>query len=419
MAYIQERPQTNGPTTYQVRWKEGGGRHGPGQSERFDDPDAAENFKKLVDAHGQHWPYGWVKGEGFVEQPKTPGDQPLVPFAERYVHRLTNVDDRTQDDYEREIRLHLSLIQHTEPSGHVVPATVCNVTKDDITDWIHAEKSGQPDPSDPKKWLRKPADPKSIANRHGLAFCIFQSAIEATPQLRTTNPCKGTSLPRTDDHVDEEMTFLEHAEYQRIADEFTDPDARDLADWLVGTGMRWGEATALKVKDVNLNGATPTVSVQRAWRRSKKGSDSAFHLGPPKTKRARRVLRLSPTQEAMMRRLTAGQWHEAYVFRTVTGKHWRHANYYNRKWQPAVKAAVAKGLPKSPRIHDLRHTCASWLIAARIPLPAIQRRLGHESISTTVDRYGHLLSELDDDIAAAVEIALTGPAPKLRVVPAS
>lgn len=90
------------------------------------------------------------------------------------------------------------------------------------------------------------------------------------------------------------MTFLEHDEYQRVAAEITDPAARDLADWLVGTGMRWGEATALKVSDLNLTAARATVSVQRAWKKAAKGSAKAFYLGPPKTKKARRVLALSP-----------------------------------------------------------------------------------------------------------------------------
>ena len=48
------------------------------------------------------------------------------------------------------------------------------------------------------------------------------------------------------------------------------------------------------------------------------------------------------------------------------------------------------GLTKSPRVHDLRHTCASWMIAAGVPLPIIQQHLGHESIQTTIGVYGHL-----------------------------
>ncbi|MGW3570185.1 tyrosine-type recombinase/integrase [Streptomyces sp. NPDC000941] len=417
MATIRARNRKDGTSIYQVRWIQGG-RGGSWESESFGDEDQAADFKKLVDAHGQKWPYGWVKGEGFVEQPAVPGDMPFLKYATRYVNRLNGIDDRTREDYHREIRIHLSLLQHVEPTGQVVPATIANLAEDDIQDWVRLEEEGEPDPKNPKKWKRIKADPKSIRNRHGLLFCIVQSAVERTPQLRTTNCCKNTRLPRLDDGTEEEMCFLEHEEYQRIAQEIRDPDARDLADWLVATGMRWGEATALKVKDITLGVERSTVSIQRAWKKAKKGAEGgAFYLGPPKTRKARRILRLTPVQEALVRRLTAGQPKEAFLFQTPTGKHWRHANFYNRKWRPAVKAAVAKGLAKEPRLHDLRHTHASWLIAARIPLPAIQRRLGHESISTTVDRYGHLLSELDDDITTAVEIAMADRArPRLFAV---
>jgi integrase len=197
----------------------------------------------------------------------------------------------------------------------------------------------------------------------------------------------------------------------RIAAEFTDPEARKLADWLVGTGMRWGEATALQVRDLALNADVPTANVQRAWKRARKGSAQSFYLGPPKTKKGRRVLALTRSQVEMLRELVAGMPPEAYVFRTATGLHWRHANFYNRKWKPAVEAAVAKGLPKRPRLHDLRHTHVAWLIGKRIPLPAIQARLGHESIQTTVDRYGHLVRELDAEIISAIEGVMAGPAP--------
>lgn len=406
MASIVERPQKNGAVTYQVKWREGG----EWQSERFGERPAADQFRKLVEAHGNRWPHGWVRGHGFVDEKPAPGDMPLADYAQRYVQRLTGIDDRTREDYLREIRLHLSLVQHTDPYGRTVPATICNVTQEDVTDWVRLEESGERDPDNPEKWLRREADPKSIRNRHGLLFCIFQAAIEATPQLRTTNPCKNTRLPRVDDHTEEEMTFLEHEEYARIAQEISDPNARDLADWLVGTGMRWGEATALQVRDLHLTADVPTANVQRAWKRAKKGSGQAFYLGPPKTRKGRRMVALSPAQADMARRLVAGQSPEAFVFRTATGKAWRHANYYNRKWLPAVRAAVEKGLPKRPRIHDLRHTHVAWLIAAKIPLPAIQARLGHESIQTTVDRYGHLVRGLDDEITAAVEAALAGPA---------
>lgn len=405
MASIVERSQKNGHVTYQVKWRQ----DGSWQTEKFGERPEAEQFCQLVEAHKNQWPYGWVKGHGFVDEAPTPGDVPLIDYALRYVNRLTGIDERTRDDYTRDIRLHLSLVQHLDPYGRTVPATICNVTQEDVSDWVRLEEAGEREPDSPDRWLRRPADPKSIRNRHGLLFCVFQAAMDSRPQLRTTNPCKATRLPRVDNHTEEEMTFLERDEYARVAQELTDPGARDIADWLVGTGMRWGEASALQVRDLNLTTEIPTANVQRAWKRAKRGSAKSLFLGPPKTKRGRRLVALSPVQVEMARRLIAGRQPEDFVFRTATGGPWRHSNFYHRKWTPAVRAAVAKGLPKRPRIHDLRHTHVAWLIAAKIPLPAIQARLGHESIQTTVDRYGHLVRGLDAEITAAVEAAMAAP----------
>ncbi|WP_328404062.1 site-specific integrase [Streptomyces sp. NBC_00390] len=411
MANIVERACKDGTVTFQVRWREGG-RGGRQQNEKFGSRPSAEQFKKLVDAHGQQWPRGWVRGHGFAEPETYPDDVPLVEWAYRCVDRLTGVDELTREDYRREIRLHISLARHTLPTGALVPATICNLTADDVRDWIRLEESGLRDPQDPQRWVRKPAHPKSLAKRHGLLHCFVQAAVEAEPQLRTKNCCQNTRLPRVDHLIEEEMTYLERGEYLRVASEIWDPHARDLTDWLVGTGMRWGEATALQVRDLNLNAAVPTASVQRAWKRAATGSGRSFFLGPPKTRKARRVIALSPSLAEIARRRVVGQSAEAFVFRTDLGRPWLHANFYQRRWQPAVEAAVQKGLQKQPRIHDLRHTHVAWLIAAKIPSPAIQARLGHESITTTIDRYGHLLRELDGEISEAVEAAMASASPE-------
>jgi len=73
---------------------------------------------------------------------------------------------------------------------------------------------------------------------------------------------------------------------------------------------------------------------------------------------------------------------------------------------PALTKAKEKGLTKRPRPHDLRHTNASWLIQAGVPLTVIQRHLGHESIQTSSDRYGHLDRKSSRVVADVVGNAL-------------
>jgi integrase len=79
-----------------------------------------------------------------------------------------------------------------------------------------------------------------------------------------------------------------------------------------------------------------------------------------------------------------------FLFINGAGNPVRAQEFYNGGWKPARDSAMTAGLTKSPRVHDLRHTCASWMIQAGVPLPIIQQHLGHESIQTTIGVYGHL-----------------------------
>jgi integrase len=72
-----------------------------------------------------------------------------------------------------------------------------------------------------------------------------------------------------------------------------------------------------------------------------------------------------------------------------------------------MTAVAAEGLAPF-RFHDLRHTHVAWLIAGGAPLPHIQARLGHESITTTIDTYGHLLPAGDELISKIIDTALSG-----------
>lgn len=67
--------------------------------------------------------------------------------------------------------------------------------------------------------------------------------------------------------------------------------------------------------------------------------------------------------------------------------------------QHDLRWAVAGGA----RFHDLRHTCAALLIAQGAHPKAIQHRLGHSSITVTLDRYGHLFPALDDALTDALD----------------
>ncbi|MFF3554631.1 tyrosine-type recombinase/integrase [Streptomyces tsukubensis] len=401
MASIKTRERSDGGVTYTVVWREGGKRTDPWQSENFTDDVPAERFCKLVDGHGQRWPPGWVKGLGFVEEPEE--DEPEVnpeelfpAYAHRYVELLTGIQSGTRSNYVKMLDNHLipwfkDLSVRQGPGG---------IGQDDIKAWVNDLEQGRPGPHHPPKAKRRKLAPKTIRNLHGLMYGVLQSTVTAEEPLRSINPCVHTRLPE-DNATEEEQTFLEREEYA-ILRAHMNRDSVDLIDALAATGLRWSEATALQVKDLSLLGARPTLKVQRAWKRI----DGGKELGPPKTKRSRRTLVLSPYLVGLFKRRIVGKQTGDLIFTAPEGGPWDSGGFYHARWKIALTAAARDGLTKSPRIHDLRHTHASWLIAKRVPLPAIQARLGHESITTTVDRYGHLLDHLDDEVIEAVEWAM-------------
>src|SRR5918993_1667416 len=84
-----------------------------------------------------------------------------------------------------------------------------------------------------------------------------------------------------------------------------------------------------------------------------------------------------------------------------------NGDFYTHVWRKLMSAVAAEHIAPF-RFHDLRHTHVAWLIAGGAPLPHIQARLGHESITTTIDTYGHLLPAGDELISRIIDTALSG-----------
>lgn len=97
---------------------------------------------------------------------------------------------------------------------------------------------------------------------------------------------------------------------------------------------------------------------------------------------------------------------DAPIFTTPLGKPLRRSNF-NDVWKAACKAA---GVPitREYGYHSLRHYYASQLIAQGLNPKIVQARLGHSSITETMDTYGHLFPEAEDATRAAASVALSG-----------
>jgi integrase len=226
---------------------------------------------------------------------------------------------------------------------------------------------------------------KTVANRHALLSAVCAEAVRRGDLAE--NPCARIGLPRD---IVEEMVCLTPAEVAELAD-VIDPRWRDLIIALVGTGLRWGEITALQCRHVVVDQrrGTAAIRVRQAWQDVDSGP---MVLGPPKTPRSRRTVtvRRGPVFDALARQV-AGKPGTDWVFTSARGLVLRNGTFHGRVWIPAMEVLAGRGWEKRPRIHDLRHTAATIMLAAGEDIHAVSRILGHERVSTTLDRYGHAM----------------------------
>jgi integrase len=128
-------------------------------------------------------------------------------------------------------------------------------------------------------------------------------------------------------------------------------------------------------------------------------------LADPKTAKSRRTLAMPAPVLASLRehrrrqvaeRLAVGEaWQDGgFVFASGIGTP-LDASAVTHRFQRQLATA---GLPRQ-RFHDLRHGCASYLLAAGVPLRVVQETLGHSQLSTTADVYAHVAPELQREAA--------------------
>lgn len=407
MASIETRILRDGTATHRVRFRRGG-RGTPQESVTFETYAAAEAFKSNMDRFGVEVALEILDAGATAVAPAT-----LAEWASDYVEHKAGITEGTRIRYR-------GIVARDLGKMGALPLTA--VTERAVATWILTQQA-------------EGASAKTIANKHGLLYAVMEKARDKG--LITANPCAETELPETANET--ERVFLTHDEFARLIAHVR-PDAQDLVIALVGTGHRFGEATALQVRDWDSGNRRVTIS--RAWKYS--GQSSKPVLGAPKTRRSKRSHTVSPQVAEIYDRLTEGRGGNEFIFTNARGNPWTASAFHSSVWQPAVecanggdwqakrakwepsRAAKVGGrrkpwlvpakvpLGKRPRIHDLRHTAASWWLAAGVPVINVSRRLGHESIKTTVDVYGHLSPEQDAAMDAAMEIALSPAVPQIE-----
>ncbi|GAB3588988.1 hypothetical protein GCM10027579_29370 [Calidifontibacter terrae] len=211
---------------------------------------------------------------------------------------------------------------------------------------------------------------------HRVLSLLLDAAIEQG--LIGTNVAKGVPLPRI---VREQAVALDVAEVEDLADK-VDPRVADLVRFLAYSGARWGEAVALRRRDVARD--CSTVLIARASREI----NGELSYGLPKSKQRRRIPVASTLRPMLAIRRDATRDPDSLIFAAPGGGPIRYSNWRRlSRWDDAAAEIGRPGL----RPHDLRHTCASLLLHGGAAITDVSAILGHSSPVVTLGIYSHIV----------------------------
>lgn len=260
--------------------------------------------------------------------------------------------------------------------------------------------------SDIRTWLAD-IQREVSSSRARQAFILYRQILDlaVADKALAKNPAAGIKAPRA--KTSRDALFLTVEQVHEVADAMPRPSDATLARFLAFTGLRWGEAVAITVDSLDF--ARHIVHVRRTY--SEDGGK--LITGTPKDHAARWVP-FPAGLDADLQTLITGRPGASDVFQTPAGGVLRSGNWTSRVLRPAVVAVntPADGedvrddlIPTGLRIHDLRHTAASVAIRAGANVKALQRMLGHESATMTLDVYAGLWDDDLRDLGASVNAA--------------
>lgn len=373
MASTREHTARDGTVTYSVLFRDKGKQRSRTFVTERDRDDFLRNIKDL----------GLATAERILDNKDAPGG-PLLTISDalnRYIDGLSGVQPFTVSTYRTMARQ----IAETD-LGHVA---LVEADRKHVAAWIREQEA-------------EGFASKTIKNRQTFLSTALAYAVE--DGLLNRNPAARAKISQTERR---EMTFLTPAEFQVLLARTT-PHYRPLLMMLFGSGLRLGEVTALRPADFQLDDVPATVTVARAWKK-------ASGLGAPKSAAGRRTLALPAPVVDAVRPLVEGRAPHELVFVNKAGRRILQATLHDN-WQSWIEDTVidrATGqrvprlpkLGKRPRIHDLRHSHAAFMISTGMNLYDLKQRMGHESIKTTADTYGHLMPEAQVQAARAAALA--------------
>lgn len=239
------------------------------------------------------------------------------------------------------------------------------------------------------------ASPRMRQYVHAILHRALSRAVKW--ELITRNPCTAVARPRA---PQKEIRPLDQAQVRSLLKVAHGDPLEALYVLAVTTGLRQGEILALRWQDVDIERRTVTV------RRTLTEVNGQLAFGEPKTKRGRRAVEIPELAARALRAhrstIAAIPHPASLVFADSKGGPIRKQNLVRRSFRPLLKRAKLGHV----RFHDLRHTAATLLLAEGVHPKVVQERLGHATISITLDTYSHVLEGMDREAANRLDAVL-------------
>lgn len=236
---------------------------------------------------------------------------------------------------------------------------------------------------------------RTVRYHHAVLHKALQTAVKWG--LVGRNVADGVDVPRAQYN---EMQTWDEDDIQRFLSAAAGKPYYELFYLAIFTGMRRGELLALRWSDIDF--VFGQVSVNRALHQLKNGS---FVFTQPKSEKSRRTIALPPSASLMLKKHQENQrLDRALLGKPLTDNDLVFSQYDGKPLRPntvtrAWTLLAARAGVKVIRLHDARHTHASLLLKQGVHPKIVQERLGHSSISMTLDTYSHVAPGLQQAAA--------------------
>jgi len=238
---------------------------------------------------------------------------------------------------------------------------------------------------------------------HHVHACLHKACKDAVRWGHISrNPLDAADPPRKKGDGTREMRTWTKEQLKAFLEAVADDRLSALWYTIAFTGMRRGEALGLRWRDVDLENSRLSV------RRALIPINREVVVSEPKTAKGRRVVALDPSTIEVLKAQAARQlneqdeWDEAWidsglVFTAENGGP-LDPESISRYWRQAVKKSMLPPI----RLHDLRHTHATLALQAGIHPKVVSERLGHATVSITLDTYSHAIPAMQEEAAALI-----------------